>query len=173
MGLWFLNRPRPIKRTISVILDFLAIPFSLWLAFSLRLGEFYIPPNQQLWIFVLAPVLAIPIFIKSGLYRAIIRYIGMDAIWTIARAVFLYSLIFSVIVLTFNDLAGLVPRTVYAIQAIILMLFVGEPHDSEMVDSEKRSSSLERGQCCSLYSTCLNLWGWASWYTSRGTDEIE
>ncbi|WP_289281595.1 MULTISPECIES: nucleoside-diphosphate sugar epimerase/dehydratase [unclassified Methylophaga] len=120
-----MNRPRPIKRTISVILDFLAIPFSLWLAFSLRLGEFYIPPNQQLWIFVLAPVLAIPIFIKSGLYRAIIRYIGMDAIWTIAKAVLLFTLIFSVIVLTADDLAGLVPRTVYAIQAIILMLFVG------------------------------------------------
>ncbi len=125
LGLWFLNRPRPVKRTISVILDFLAIPISLWLAFSLRLGEFYIPPSQQLWIFFLAPVIAIPIFIKSGLYRAIIRYIGMDAIWTIARAVLLFTLIFSVIVLTANDLAGLVPRTVYAIQAIILMLFVG------------------------------------------------
>ena len=49
----------------------------------------------------------------------------MDAIWTIARAVLLFTLIFSVIVLTANDLAGLVPRTVYAIQAIILMLFVG------------------------------------------------
>ncbi|EGL56058.1 putative nucleoside-diphosphate sugar epimerase [Methylophaga aminisulfidivorans MP] len=97
----------------------------MWLAFSLRLGEFYIPPSQQLWIFFLAPVVAIPIFIKSGLYRAIIRYIGMDAIWTIARAVLLFTLIFSVIVLTANDLAGLVPRTVYAIQAIILMLFVG------------------------------------------------
>ncbi|HIC47121.1 MAG TPA: polysaccharide biosynthesis protein [Methylophaga aminisulfidivorans] len=97
----------------------------MWLAFSLRLGEFYIPPSQQLWIFFLAPVIAIPIFIKSGLYRAIIRYIGMDAIWTIARAVLLFTLIFSVIVLTANDLAGLVPRTVYAIQAIILMLFVG------------------------------------------------
>ncbi|MEC9411516.1 MAG: nucleoside-diphosphate sugar epimerase/dehydratase [Pseudomonadota bacterium] len=120
-----MNRPRPVKRTISVILDFLAIPISLWLAFSLRLGEFYIPPSQQLWIFFLAPVVAIPIFIKSGLYRAIIRYIGMDAIWTIARAVLLFTLIFSVIVLTANDLAGLVPRTVYAIQAIILMLFVG------------------------------------------------
>ncbi|WP_417541626.1 polysaccharide biosynthesis protein [Methylophaga thalassica] len=120
-----MNRPRPVKRTISVILDFLAIPISLWLAFSLRLGEFYIPPIQQLWIFFLAPVIAIPIFIKSGLYRAIIRYIGMDAIWTIARAVLLFTLIFSVIVLTANDLAGLVPRTVYAIQAIILMLFVG------------------------------------------------
>ncbi|WP_273182578.1 MULTISPECIES: nucleoside-diphosphate sugar epimerase/dehydratase [Methylophaga] len=120
-----MNRPRPVKRTISVILDFLAIPISLWLAFSLRLGEFYIPPSQQLWIFFLAPVIAIPIFIKSGLYRAIIRYIGMDAIWTIARAVLLFTLIFSVIVLTANDLAGLVPRTVYAIQAIILMLFVG------------------------------------------------
>jgi len=125
LGLWFLNQPRSTKRSLSLIIDFLAIPFSLWLAFSLRLGEIYLPSVQQSWIFIIAPIIAIPIFVKLGLYRAIIRYIGIDAIWTIVRAVALFTLIFAVIVLVADEYSGRVPRTVYAIQAVLILLFVG------------------------------------------------
>jgi len=120
---WFLLRPRSIKRLITTAVDFTAIVFSLWLAFSLRYGELYLPPQQQLWIFLLAPVTAIPVFIKFGLYRAIVRYLGMQALWTVVKATSFYALIFAVIVL----LSGVehVPRTVYGINALILMLFVG------------------------------------------------
>ena len=120
---WFLSRPRSIKRLITTAVDFTAIVFSLWLAFSLRYGELYLPPQQQLWIFLLAPVTAIPVFIKFGLYRAIVRYLGMQALWTVVKATSFYALIFAVIVL----LSGVehVPRTVYGINALILMLFVG------------------------------------------------
>lgn len=125
LGQWFLNRSRKVKRLISLSVDILVVIVALWAAFSLRLGEFYSPPTQQLWIFLLAPAIAVPIFIKLGLYRAVIRYIGIDALWAISRAVILFTLIFAVIVLTAGDLAGLVPRTVYGINAVIVMLFVG------------------------------------------------
>jgi len=120
---WFLSRSRSVKRFISISVDFLAIVFSLWLAFSLRYGEIYQPPQQQLWIFLLAPITAIPVFIRFGLYRAIVRYLGMQAIWTVVKSTSFYALLFAVIVL----LSGVehVPRTVYGINAIILMLFVG------------------------------------------------
>ena len=120
---WFLSRPRSVKRLISVVVDFVAIIISLWLAFSLRHGEFYLPSEQQVWIFFLAPIVAIPIFIRAGLYRAIVRYLGMQALWTVVKATFFYALIFAVIVL----LTGVehVPRTVYGINALILILFVG------------------------------------------------
>ena len=120
---WFLSRSRNIKRFITILVDFIAIIFSLWLAFSLRYGEIYQPLQQQLWIFLLAPAAAIPIFIRFGLYRAIVRYLGMQAIWTVVKATSFYALVFAVIIL----LAGVehVPRTVYGINAIILMLFVG------------------------------------------------
>ena len=120
---WFLSRSRNIKRFITILVDFIAIIFSLWLAFSLRYGEIYQPLQQQLWIFLLAPATAIPIFIRFGLYRAIVRYLGMQAIWTVVKATSFYALVFAVIIL----LAGVehVPRTVYGINAIILMLFVG------------------------------------------------
>lgn len=125
LGQWFLNRSRRVKRVISISVDVLAVIASLWLAFSLRLGEFYSPPDEQRWIFLLAPLIAVPVFIKSGLYRAVIRYIGIDALWAISRAVLLFSLIFAVVVLAAGEFSGLVPRTVYGINAVIVMLFVG------------------------------------------------
>lgn len=125
LGHWFLSRPRHTKRVISIATDFVAVVFALWLSFSLRLGEFYFPPTQQLWLFLAAPIIAIPVFIKFGLYRAVIRYIGMDALWAIARAVMLFTLIFAVLVLLAGEWAENVPRTVYGINAVIMMLFVG------------------------------------------------
>lgn len=125
LGQWFLARSRKVKRIISIAVDTFAVSAALWLAFSLRLGEFYLPPTQQLWIFLLAPAIAVPVFIKFGLYRAVIRYIGIDALWAISRAVVLFTLIFSVIVLIAGDWSGRVPRTVYGIHAVLVMLFVG------------------------------------------------
>ena len=120
---WFLTRSRYKKRLIIIAVDFFAIIFSLWMAFSLRYGVIYLPEKQQLWIFLLAPLIAIPVFVRFGLYRAIVRYLGMQAIWTVVKATSFYALLFATVVL----LAGVehVPRTVYGINALILMLFVG------------------------------------------------
>tara|TARA_R110002050_G_scaffold57423_3_gene128966 strand:+ start:104373 stop:106301 length:1929 start_codon:yes stop_codon:yes gene_type:complete len=118
-----LASPRSVKRTITVAVDFVAIVFSLWLAFSLRFSEIYIPPQPQWWIFLAAPAIAIPIFIKFGLYRAIIRYLGMQAIWSVVQATLLYTVVFAVIVLLSN-VQG-VPRTVYGIQALLLLMIAG------------------------------------------------
>jgi len=123
---WFLQRPRAVKRTITLVVDFTAIILALWVAFSLRYSTLYYPAIEQLWIFLLAPVVAIPIFIKFGLYRAIVRYLGMRAIWTVVKATTLYTLIFAVIILlTGPELTGVVPRTVYGINILILLVFVG------------------------------------------------
>jgi UDP-N-acetylglucosamine 4,6-dehydratase len=122
---WFLLRSRAVKRIITLCVDVVAIISALWLAFSLRYSEFYLPPEHQLWIFLLAPFIAIPIFIRLGLYRAIVRYIGIQALGAIFRAIALYTLVFATIVLIFGSMAGIVPRTVYGINALILLLFVG------------------------------------------------
>jgi UDP-N-acetylglucosamine 4,6-dehydratase len=118
-----LASPRSIKRTITASVDFIAVIFSLWLAFSLRYSEIYIPPQSQWWIFLAAPAIAIPIFIKFGLYRAIIRYLGMQAIWTVIQATLLYTILFAVVVLISN-VQG-VPRTVYGIQFLLLLMLAG------------------------------------------------
>ena len=118
-----LASPRSIKRTITVSFDFFVVIFSLWLALSLRYSEFHIPAQSVWWVFLAAPAIAIPVFIKFGLYRAIIRYLGMQAIWTVVKATMLYEILFAILILMSN-VQG-VPRTVYAIQVILLLIIVG------------------------------------------------
>ena len=77
-----LKLPRRIKRSIQLMADLLLIWLALWLAFVVRLGlEPRIDPlGEYLWLFVFAPLIAIPIFIRLGMYRAVMRYFGNDAL---------------------------------------------------------------------------------------------
>ena len=77
------------KRIIQILADVLLIWVALWLAFYLRMGSegWLWPGPGQIQIFVLAPVLAIPFFIRLGMYRAVMRYVGTDALACIFKAV--------------------------------------------------------------------------------------
>ncbi len=123
LAYWFITLPRRSKAGILISADVLFSVFSLWLAFSLRLGEWYVPKGYVWLLFFIGPVLAVPIFLKFGLYRAIIRYIGGRVLWVIFQSVTLYSLIFTVVV--FQTGIGLVPRTVPPLNWLILLLLIG------------------------------------------------
>ena len=120
---FFSQLSRIEKRLFILGVDVVLVLCSIAIAFSLRYGELYIPayPIAVLWI--LAPALAIPVFIKFGLYRAIIRYIGFHALWAIFKAVSLYSLLWGATIL----LAGIsgVPRSVVLINWVICIVLVG------------------------------------------------
>ena len=119
----FLTFPRNIKRIIVLATDMIILPFALWLSFSLRLGQLYVPSGDIVYLFMAAPIIATPIFIKFGLYRAIIRYIGFLAMWAIVKAVALYTLVWGVLVLL-TATPG-VPRSVLLINFLVTLLLVG------------------------------------------------
>ena len=119
--------PRPAKRAIVLVSDASLCMLSVWLAFYLRLGDF-VPLSDvvfsPLGLTALASVLiAIPIFVTSGLYRAIFRYSGLPAMVTMGRAMLLYGVVFAA-VFTFYGVQG-VPRTVGLIQPLLLLVLVG------------------------------------------------
>lgn len=120
---WFLELPRTKKAAILISVDSVFAVIALWASFSLRLGEFYHPDENIIYLFVVAPVIAVPIFISRGLYRAIIRYIGIKALWAIVRATTLYALVFAAFV--FYSRLGMVPRTVPALNWMIMLLLIG------------------------------------------------
>lgn len=120
---WLLGLERNQKRLMILMMDLVLVPALLWLSFSIRLDQIYIPPSQQYWIFLLAPLIAAPIFIKAGLYRAIMRYIGFKALWTVVNAVLLYAVVWAVIVLLLK-VEG-VPRSVYVLNALLSVFFIG------------------------------------------------
>ena len=114
---------RTSKRALALVLDAFLCIATVILAYYLRLGEWTWPVGVQ-WVSILAaPLIAIPIFIRSGFYRAIFRYTGWSALSAVAFAAAIYGVIYSAI-FTFFSFAT-VPRTVGLIQPILLFLAVG------------------------------------------------
>ncbi|MDP6480190.1 MAG: hypothetical protein QGI75_09130, partial [Phycisphaerales bacterium] len=76
-----LGLPRFCKLGLMVAFDMVAVGLSLILAFELRYGEAFqlSTMSDWLWIFLLVPLLTVPIFVGFGLYRQVIRYIGARA----------------------------------------------------------------------------------------------
>lgn len=119
--------PRLAKRGLVLCIDAALCVFTVWVAFYLRLGEFLPLTGTPLWtpgIAVFASlVFCIPIFIVSGLYRAIFRYNGLPALMAVFKAMFIYGLLYASI-FTLIGIQG-VPRTIGLIQPLLLLCFIG------------------------------------------------
>jgi len=120
----FTNLPRFYKQIITAATDSILLIAALWFSFSLRLGVFYYPHNHEVTlVFLSLPFLAIPVFIRFGLYRAIIRYIGFRALWSVLQAVSLYAILLGLLFL-FLRVQGF-PRSVIIINWIVAVLLIG------------------------------------------------
>lgn len=109
------SMPRRGKQLLLIAFDFAALLLVLWLSYSLGLGGAFVPSTAQLVLMLLAPLIAMPVFVRFGLYRAVIRYLPERAIWTILRAMSLATVLW-VVVLLLAEIArlGTVPRAIPA-----------------------------------------------------------
>lgn len=120
---WMLALPRRQKQCLVVAVDVVLVLAAVWLAFSFRLENPHMPVGVQWWVYGLSPVLAVPIFSKMGLYRAVFRYTGMAAMVTLGRAVAWYALLF--VGLLMVAALPTVPRSVLLLQPLVVLMLVG------------------------------------------------
>ena len=118
-----LSLPREAKRAIVLTVDISFCVLSVWLAYYLRLGEFIPLAGRPMLAAGGSVLLAIPLVIVSGLYRAIFRFSGLPTIISLVRAIGVYGLIYTAM-FTAIGVEG-IPWTIGLIQPMLLLLLVG------------------------------------------------
>jgi FlaA1/EpsC-like NDP-sugar epimerase len=119
----FLALPRATKRALALLVDASLCVLTVWFAYCLRLDGWVVLQGIQWLPAIVSLVVAIPIFIVLGLYRAIFRYAGLSAFMTVVKAVSIYALAFMTI-FTAISVPG-VPRTVGILQPLLLLIAIG------------------------------------------------
>jgi len=151
----FINLPRFYKQVLAASTDSILLLTALWIAFTLRLGELYLPTSNTITaLFIVSPFIAIPIFTRFGLYRAIIRYIGLRALWAVVQAVSLYAILWGLLTV-FTRMEG-VPRSVILINWLVALLFIG---GTRMVARWWFSGALNNNQANSRHRKRVVVYG--------------
>ena len=112
------------KQLIMICVDVLTLLTSLWLSFVLRLGDFF--PTDYIfnswWVFLALPIVTVPLFIRLGLYRAVLQYIGIKVITTTFQATTISCLIIGFFMMFFRE--DDLPRSVLPIFWFITNVFI-------------------------------------------------
>ncbi|OIN07765.1 polysaccharide biosynthesis protein [Oceanisphaera psychrotolerans] len=120
---WLFQQPRSVKRIISLLLDTLFISLAFWAAFLLRLDSSYLLASYKHWL-VLVTMLPVTLlcFIRFGLYRAVLRYLGYHATVTMMAGVAVSAV---TMVLAAYYFGAFLPRSVPIIYGVLALLLCG------------------------------------------------
>jgi len=115
--------PLLIKKLVSVGVDLILIPTSLWLAISFRLGSPFERLDDTFLVFSGLTVFTIPVFARLGLYRTVMRYAGRR----IAEQTALGVLVSSGILLALMLMQGqqTIPRSSFLIYGFVAFVLIG------------------------------------------------
>ncbi len=115
--------PRNAKKILMVAADLIALPLVLWLAITLRLGSLEHGDSGGGLLYIALPLITVPILIRLGLYRAVIRFISSQALLAALLGVTVSTIILAL--LTYAPGFGSVPRSSLVIYWSLALLYVG------------------------------------------------
>ncbi|SMF54377.1 polysaccharide biosynthesis protein [Pseudogulbenkiania subflava] len=119
-----LSFSRHHKMALLMLMDALLLPLALYSAVVLRLGGVWDPKlTPYLWIFVVPPLWVIPIFIKLGLYRAVLKYLDDKIVYTVCYGVSLAVLVLAAVIVMAR--IGPFPRSSIVIFWVFAMAYIG------------------------------------------------
>ncbi|KPZ72960.1 hypothetical protein AN944_00649 [Shewanella sp. P1-14-1] len=114
---------RSQKRLVSIAIDTVFLSFAFWAALLVRVDDVSVLLNKHYWALLITSIpFSIFAFAKLGLYRAVLRYMSLQAITAILLGI-VTSTVTLVFVSYFTDAS--LPRTVPVIYAMFALVFVG------------------------------------------------
>lgn len=115
-----LELPRIVKGGIIICIDVVMVMFSFWLSYWLRLDEQTAFFSAPMWFAAaILTIFTVFIFIRIGLYRAVLRYVSAKIMLLISVGILASTL--SLVVISYS-LSIMLPRTVVGIYFLVLLL---------------------------------------------------
>jgi FlaA1/EpsC-like NDP-sugar epimerase len=117
-----LNLPRWLKQLVVMLVDVFCVLLATWLAYSLRLEEWHGFIPQQKFAYLAAVLLAIPVFIKFGVYKTVLRFAGAHSIVMMGKAIAIYGVLYFTAI--FMLASPYIYRSIGLVQPIILFILM-------------------------------------------------
>jgi FlaA1/EpsC-like NDP-sugar epimerase len=114
-------------RIWQVVVDAAFVALAWWLAFQLRFDNGLPPPYERLFEKTILIVLGIKVavFVLSGFYTHMWRYVSIRDMWAVARGALIGSLLVVLAIYWLNPVAGFrVPRGIVVLDFLILLALV-------------------------------------------------
>lgn len=119
--IWSLSRYK--KRLISLIIDFFFIALSFLGAYWVRIGQFKaLPSIESQYVLASTLIITLLIFTKLGLYRAVLRYLGLHVLALVGFGTALSAVAMAGLAFWFD---AAIPRSVPIIYGAFLAISVG------------------------------------------------
>ncbi len=118
-----INLKRRSKVYFMLLTDLIILPLAFYSSIALREGKLSPDMSEYWWLFFFVPILTIPVFIRIGLYRAVIRYMDVRLLWTIFYGTSIGALLITALV-AFARINTL-PRSSLAIFWIFSSVYIG------------------------------------------------
>ena len=113
---------RNFKQVILIVIDIISITLAIYLSMVIRMADLNKTFHQDDYIcYLLTLFFSVIVFIRIGLYRSIIRFMGQKAFITVLKAVSISSLILAAsILLTRNGMPRSIPFIYWGVALIMI-----------------------------------------------------
>lgn len=113
---------RKNKAFLMMLCDLVLLPLAFWSAIAIRLGTLSPSVSGYNILFIILPLLTIPVFYWLGLYRAVIRYANDRIIYLVLTGVSV-SLLITTAVIVFFRFTG-IPRSSIIIYGVLACFYI-------------------------------------------------
>lgn len=113
---------RSAKISLLILLDAVLCVASVWIAFSLRLGEWDLWSPAIATVTFASLVIWLPTFVYRGIYRSVMRFIGSRTMVGVATSCIIIAAVLSVFFVV-NRVPG-VPRTIAILQPMVFAILL-------------------------------------------------
>lgn len=124
MNLYAVPLSRTVRQMLMMLADFVMLALALWLSFALLGVDFFNRPDSAYEYFALASVASVLVFLRIGLYRAILLYMGVQSGFIVLQGVTVSTVILAAIAIFFVSPESY-DNSIFPIYWMIALLFIG------------------------------------------------